>query len=144
MEPLDLTKRPPRSPREKVNGLFMMARTIDKMRAMSPGGSLGEYKLAGFSQQLLEALGISEQAFQDVVARAKSDDDVAHWLAQHTDQTRYEAINREFSEESTADASERFHERYPVARKYNLLTLFDVLEYDDREAFGIAHPKTPA
>jgi Domain of unknown function (DUF5069) len=144
MEPLDLTKRPPRSPREKVNGLFMMARTIDKMRAMLPGGSLGEYKLAGFSQQLLEALSIDEQALQEVVAKANSDDDVAQWLAQHTDPTRYEAINREFSQESTADVSERFHERYPVARKYNLPTLFDVLEYDDREVFGIAHPKTPA
>jgi hypothetical protein len=33
MEALDLTFQPPRSPYQKMEGLYMMLRTIDKMRA---------------------------------------------------------------------------------------------------------------
>jgi len=140
VEPLDLTKQPPRSPRVTVNGLVMMARTIDKVRASLPGGKSGEYKLAGFSQELLDELGIEEPVFRAVVLDARTDDDVAHWLAEHTDPARYDEINRIFSEETVHNFPATFHERYPVAKKYNLTNIFDVLEFDDRELFGISHP----
>jgi hypothetical protein len=37
MKPLDLTKTPPRSPREQLVGLVFIPRMIDKMRALLPG-----------------------------------------------------------------------------------------------------------
>jgi len=141
MQPLDLTKNPPRSPRVELGGIVMMARTVDKLRASLPGGNLGEYKLSGFSAEILERLGVSEEALRDVVAKATSEDEIAAWLAANTDRARHPEINREFSEESCDGYSERFHERYTVARKHNLHNVFEVLEYDDREAFGIPHPQ---
>ena len=45
MEALDLSIRPPRSPYAQMHGLYMMPRTIDKMRAQLPGGKLGPYSL---------------------------------------------------------------------------------------------------
>lgn len=141
MQPLDLTEQPPRSPRVKLGGLVMIARTIDKLRASLPGGNLGSYKMPGFSTEILERLGVSEDALRDVVARADSEDEVLAWLAARTDQTRYPEINREFSEETSEGYSEKFHANYPAARKYNLSNVFEIMEYDDREMFGILHPQ---
>ena len=45
MESLDLTVQPPRSPYQKMEGLYMMPRTIDKMRAQLSGGKTGAYSI---------------------------------------------------------------------------------------------------
>ena len=140
MEPLDLSQHPPRSPRIRLGGVTMMARTVDKLRASLPGGNLGAYKIAGFSQRLLEGLGIEEAQLREVVAKAHDDNDVAAWLAQNTNANKYDEINRQLENRRTTDMSEGFHEKYPVARKYDLEFVFDVLEYDDREMFGIKQP----
>jgi Domain of unknown function (DUF5069) len=46
MEPLDLSTRPPRSGLEKLGGFYLLARTIDKIRAHLPGGNPGEYPVS--------------------------------------------------------------------------------------------------
>src|ERR1700674_699505 len=89
MEPLDLTKRPPRGPREKLDGLVLMPRTIDKLRAMLPGGKLGAYKIPGFSARVLEKIGVKEDELLEAVRRASSDDDVAAWLRARADTSKY-------------------------------------------------------
>src|SRR5258707_12922092 len=68
MEPLDLTARPPRSPYQKTEGLFMVLRTIDKLRAKLPGGKIGGYTirgrntaLPGLGLFLLDGIGVSER-----------------------------------------------------------------------------------
>ena len=75
MNALDLTKRPPRSPRELLPGLdlLMAARTVDKMRVTLPGGNIGSYQITGFSSRLLERLGIVESLLREAVAGAASD-----------------------------------------------------------------------
>jgi hypothetical protein len=45
MTALDLTKAPPRSPREELRGLCMLPRMIDIARAKLPGGDVGEYQI---------------------------------------------------------------------------------------------------
>src|SRR5579863_1375878 len=77
MEPLDLSTKPPRSCREKLEGLMLMPRTIDKLRAQLPGGDTGGYiingKIRGLSGFLLARLGISEDELRDAVAHASSE-----------------------------------------------------------------------
>jgi hypothetical protein len=75
MEPLDLSKRAPRGPREKLDGLCMLPRTIDKMRALLPGGNVGSYKIPGVSQRVLDALEVKPEDLQAEVASAASDQD---------------------------------------------------------------------
>ena len=140
MEPLDLTKRPPRSPRLLLGDLdlLMIARTVDKLRATLPGGNLGDYRVDGFSGRLLEALGIDREALRDVVARAKDEAEVAEWIAENSDPSSYEAINVSFEESKVRDrlGDAEWMARYPIANTVSPdMCRLDFLIFDDEEAF---------
>src|SRR5271165_814602 len=134
MEPLDLTKHPPRSPRARLDGVVLVPRTIDKLRASLPGGNLGPYKVPGFSTRMLDMIGVKEADLLEEVRRANSDEDVAKWLREHADTGKYGQVNEHF-EKVTVDGMkdpEDFHRRYPIAKQRNLMNVFDVLEADDK------------
>jgi hypothetical protein len=139
MEPLDLTKRPPRSPREKLGGLYFLARTIDKMRASLPGGNIGAYKIAGSSMRLLDAIGVKAEELQEVVARSASEEEAVAWVRSHSDQAAYEKYNRAAETRSLKDLdAERlaaFAQSYPNYANVPSGLLFDILEDDDARAF---------
>jgi hypothetical protein len=141
MDALDLTKRPPRSPRELLRGLdlFMAARTVDKLRATLPGGNIGEYQITGFSSSLLNALGISEAVLRKVIAEASSDEEIASWIRDHSDATRYGAINAKLEGRTVGERlnDPEFRRRYPSARNLPPETSrLDHLIADDAEMFG--------
>lgn len=138
MEPLDLTKHVPRSPREQLDGLVMLPRTIDKARATLPGGNLGPYHIAfGMSGILLNALGVSLDDFTQAVRSAKSDEDVAAWLRTKSEPDRYADISRKLLTE-TQDSippghREKFNSLYEPALRAQHHVLFDLVDADDRE-----------
>lgn len=140
MNALDLTQRPPRSPRELLPGLdlFMAARTVDKIRATLPGGNIGEYQITGFSSSLLNALGISEAVLRKVIADAESDADVAAWIREHSDPKRYAEINAKLEGRTVGERlnDPEFLRRYPSARNLPPETSrLDHLIADDAETF---------
>ncbi len=60
---MDLTKNFPRSPKEKLAGVVMLARTSDKARAYN-AGKLGEYKYdCPLDQEVFEFLNIDHGEF---------------------------------------------------------------------------------
>ncbi|MDE2572777.1 MAG: DUF5069 domain-containing protein [bacterium] len=138
MEPLDLTKLPPRPPHEELDGLIFLPRTIDKLRASLPGGNRGDYSIAGFSVAMFETIGVSEEQMLGAVLEAATDEDVARWLRGHADTAKYAVFktwleSRELNDENR----ERLHKRYPVcARDSALIKLIDILRADDRECFA--------
>ena len=72
MEAIDLTAQPPRSPYQKMVGLYMMPRTIDKLRAKLPGGKIGAYSVTtafvpGLSLVLLDGIGVTEEWLLEIV-----------------------------------------------------------------------------
>lgn len=141
MEPLDLTRRPPRSPRQFLPGLelFMLARTVDKIRATLPGGNIGEYQITGFSSSLLNALGISEAVLRKVVAEAASEEEIAAWIREHSDAARYAEINAKLEGRTIGERlnDPEFLRRYPNAKNLPPDTSrMDHLIADDAEAFG--------
>lgn len=141
MDALDLTKRPPRSPRDLLPGLdlFMAARTIDKLRATLPGGNIGEYQITGFSSSLLNALGIAESVLRKVIAQASSDEEVASWIREHSDPNRYGEINAKLEGRTVGERlnDAEFLRRYPNARNLPPETSrLDHLIADDAEAFA--------
>ncbi|HEV3091020.1 MAG TPA: DUF5069 domain-containing protein [Candidatus Cybelea sp.] len=143
MDPLDLTKRPPRSPRELLPGLdlFMAARTVDKLRATLPGGNIGEYQISGFSSRLIERLGFPEAHLRAFIATAQSDAEIADWIAEHSDPARYAEINAAFERSTIGERANdpAFLARYPVVRRLPPETSrLDMLDADDAEAFGNA------
>jgi hypothetical protein len=141
MEPLDLSQRPPRAPREPLAGLdvLMAARTVDKIRATLPGGNLGDYQIAGFSQRFFETLDINEDEFRVVVSLAQSDEDVAAWLRKHVRQEQFDEYQRAILARSLHhrinDAD--FIAKYPHAKNHPLdMPIVDLLPLDDALAFG--------
>jgi hypothetical protein len=142
MDPLDLTKRPPRSPREKLAGLVMLPRTIDKMRALLPGGDIGDYKLEGFSIRLLEAIGIKPADLQAIVASAASQEEVGAWVQAHSDPSKHEEINQRLARRSIKDIAPEslahFESMYPDHKQTPSGVFFDIIDADDAAAFGKA------
>ncbi len=138
MESLDLTKAPPRSPWIQLCGIYNMPRTIDKLRALLPGGNVGEYSINGFSRRMLDAMGVSEETLRDVVAKARDESDVERWLVEHVDLEKYAEANTALAARTLGDSDrEWFAGRYPVSAQMPAsATLFDVLDADDRAAFA--------
>jgi hypothetical protein len=141
MEALDLTRRPPRSPRELLPelDLLMAARTVDKLRAMLPGGNLGAYQITGFSSRLLEALDIPEGLLRQAIAAADSDATVAAWIRAHSDPARYAEINARLERATVGErlGNREFVQRYPIATRLPPETSrLDLLIADDADAFA--------
>ena len=80
VKPLDLSKGPPRAPRAELAGIIFLPRSIDKICATLPGGDPGAYTIPGFTQLLIEKLGMSVEAFTDVVAAAPEDAAIAAYV----------------------------------------------------------------
>ncbi len=141
MNALDLATRPPRSPNERLGGLLMLARTIDKLRATLPGGNLGSYQIPGFSARLMSELGIEESALRDQIARASGDDEVVAWVREHSDPSRYDEINAVLRRRRIADRIDdpEFKAKYPVVTSLPPeMPLLDMLDRDDRASFAKA------
>jgi hypothetical protein len=70
---MDLTKRFPRSPRERLHGVAMLPRTIDKARAHL-AGTLGEYIYdCPMDKQLFATLGVDAAQLAAIVERSGDD-----------------------------------------------------------------------
>src|SRR5438270_3613209 len=140
MEALDLTKHRPRSGWAQLDGLYMLPRTIDKMRALLPGGNIGQYKIPGFSSLVLKELEIDEERFRNAVAAASSEDDVAEWLRENADTTKYEAINAKLLSRTIEAISRNnpdYFTNYPLAKDLPKDTIhFDVLDKDDDRIYS--------
>lgn len=146
MEPLDLTRQPPRSCFAELDGLLLMPRTIDKLRGFLPGGNAGGYfingKTPGISQFMLDRLGIRLEDLQAVVARAVDEDEVAAWLREQTDVSQYPAINATLRriKPKHAHDPEYFADLYThtLAAHPELEHILDIIDEDDRRIFGAA------
>lgn len=144
MKPLDLSAGPPRSCYEELDGLMLLPRTIDKLRAFLPGGNPGGYwidgPIAGISGYLLKRLGVEEAALRDAVAAAEDDGDVAAWLRERTDSSQYPAINETLRRIKPKHAEDPavFGQIYAetLAMKPDLEYIVDIIEADDRRMFG--------
>ena len=140
MMSLDLRIRPPRGPREQLDGLVFMPRTIDKIRATFPGGHLGPYHITpGMTQMLLAIIDVQLPALRDAVSLANSDDDVAAWLRTHADSSQYGRANAVLGEWRHANIPEdhraHFEALYPEYLRTSYPVAFDLIEADDRELY---------
>jgi hypothetical protein len=134
----DLRLHPPRSPRERLAGLVLMARTVDKLRAKIQGTS-GAYKIGpGLSQYLLDWLEITEEQLTGAVRNAKDDAEVARWIEEHCDRAKFAEINERLVNRGLRDEAHRQEvlPRYPVLNERpELRNWFDILEADDAWMF---------
>lgn len=95
----DLTSSYPRSVKEKVLGVVMVARTIDKGLGHA-NGTVGEYSYdCPMDKKLFAAFGIDSGALLDVLKKAKSEADIVAYLKPFVAKksaAEIEAFNNEF------------------------------------------------
>ncbi len=142
MSPLDLRKQPPRGPRETVLGFYLLARTIDKLRAELPGGNPGEYLNhdTGFSAYVVRRLGLDMNQFREAVSNAPDEAAVVAWLQTRIDPANAGALNAKLEtfvvERMTPEDQLLVRRRHPaMATRPELSKILDILEADDRHTF---------
>jgi hypothetical protein len=140
MGPIDLTKAPPRSPREEVGGLCMLPRMIDVARAKLPGGNIGEYQIGrGLSGLVLAHFGMDVAEFVEAVRAAKDDAAVAAAISARRPEKENRLLNlrlRRATVKDVPDDLRKSFERFYGADLPADKRVFDVLEEDDLKAFG--------
>src|ERR1700704_1718372 len=81
----DLTKEAPRSPRMRIGGYAILARTLDKCRALL-WGNIGEYHFdCPLDNMLFGWKGIKGDDFKAAVEKGASDDEMVKWVDEHGD-----------------------------------------------------------
>lgn len=137
MKPLNLRNAPPRGPRERLAGLMMLPRTIDKARALLAGGDPGVYFITpGLSEWLLRKLRFTEADFIETVRSANSEDQIAAIVLERSSLGRIEHLNGFMQTFKVADvaADHHFEELYGRCDPGELV--IDVMARDDEKMFG--------
>ena len=138
----DLTKEPPRSPRLRLGGYVILARTTDKCRAFL-AGNIGEYHYdCPLDNILFGFKGVTGDDFKAQVQSGASDDDLGEWLDSHG-VPKTPAEIKEWSDgmEKVTLVNDPEKKDYFIGecKKVGLdpykATLFDWLEADDRASF---------
>jgi hypothetical protein len=139
---MDLTKTYPRSVRDKIAGVVMLARTVDKAKAKAHG-NIGEYHYnCPMDQGVFSFLGIDHEKFLDKVSNAKSDAEIEAYVqtfAGKKTASEIEQWNADFLAYKPAAGSESegyFLElRNSVAPdRTDVTTWADVLDLDEKRA----------
>jgi hypothetical protein len=133
MTPLDLSGKPPRSGHDRVAGIAFLPRTIDKLRALMPGGNHGVYKIPGISVRMIETLEFDEKSLAEVVASAASEEEVGAWVSDRAGAERIAAWNAVYTRPiQSAEQRAEMEKRYPFMKdRPDVTTLVDMLDLDD-------------
>jgi hypothetical protein len=138
----DLTKEPPRSPRERINNYVIMGRMIDKARA-SHQGKVGEYLYNNkLDNRLFKFKGITADQIDELIKANKTDEEIATWIDQNGKPKTPEEVNQW---SNTVEAFLPCHD--PEIKGWftkrceeaglcpDKTTIFDYLENDDQKSF---------
>jgi hypothetical protein len=140
--PKDLTKEPPRSPRNRLGGYALMARMIDKGRA-ELDGKVGEYHYAcPLDQMLFDFKGVQAVEVKELLGSGATDEQVVAWFSSHgATKTRQEieawsAGAEGYRPYDDPEKKDWFAgECARLGLKPEISTLADYLETDDRASF---------
>ena len=144
MKTIDLTQRPPRSPRVRLGGYTILPRLLDKARAVI-AGTAGEYKYNNPNDgHFFRFTGLTPEALMEQVKIGAGDWDMLLWVSEHaphkrsaleiqqwSDWTQTVAFNDVEMREWFTDQIKRLN----PARE-DLRGTFDYLDLDDFVSFG--------
>jgi Domain of unknown function (DUF5069) len=141
---LDLTQHPPRSPRVRLGGYAILARCLDKGRALLADKN-GEYNYdCPLDQRVLEFAGIKGNDLKKQLALGKSDSEILVWInANSTTKPQPWQIAQwsAFAEQrgpNDVETREFFTGLLATLSKdrEDILGWFDLLDLDDYVSFG--------
>ena len=141
---LDLTKRPPRSPRVRLGSLVLLPRILDKCRA-TLGGKNGEYNYnCPLDRQFFEHFQVDSDVFKEQVKTGKGDGEMLEWVLQNAKRkpTVVDALVwSQYQEQRVASDPEMrdfFNSLHKQAgpKRTDIATWFDMLDLDDHVSYG--------
>lgn len=141
---MDLTQRPPRSPRVRLGSFVLLPRILDKCRATLAGKN-GEYTFnCPLDQQFFDSTQIDADAFQAAVKTGKGDGEMFEWVQQNAGRKMsiIESIAwSDYQEQRSpgdADTREFFTKLHKQAAPHraDVSTWFDLLDLDDFVSYG--------
>jgi len=144
MSALDLTQRPPRSPRVRLGGYAMLARVLDKARA-SLVGKAGDYKYGNpMDQHFFAFAGITQGALLEQVKTGAGDWALLLWVNANALPKRAPHEIRAWSawlETMPVGEAEDLEWVAAQAKRINpartdLQTIMDYLDADDHVSYG--------
>ena len=143
---IDLTQRPPRSPRQRLGGYVLLPRILDKGRA-ALAGKLGEYRFngRGMDRHFFNFVGLDHESLQKELAKGGGDGEVLAWIDLNAKTPRQpweiaawsdHHLNRtpDSDAETFADFAEAVGQ-FTKTRE-DIKTWFDLLDLDDHCSFG--------
>lgn len=145
MTNIDLKKEAPRSSYTRINGFAILARTIDKCRAVI-NNTNGEYHFnCPLDKMLFSWKGVDADEFKNFVGTGATDEEIGNWVFEHGNaktegevNTWSDGFRTDFSYSTDPNKKDWF---FGECQRLNLdpmkITLFDYLEVDDKETFGL-------
>lgn len=144
LSPLDLTQRPPRSPRVRLGGFVILPRLLDKARAHL-AGKAGEYVFnSGLDKRFFTFVKIDADALLAQLGEGKGDGEILTWIADtggHKPGDWEIAQWSAFQEARTATSVKaREHTVKQLGalapNRTDVTSGFDFLDLDDHVSFG--------
>ncbi len=142
---MNLTLRPPRSPRTRLGGYVLLPRLIDKCRAELAGTS-GEFHYnCPLDRRFFNFTGIDHEALKSEVAKGLGDGELLVWIQANATLKRDEweiaqwSAFRETAVPSDNETREFFSAQVASvngAEREDIATWFDYLDLDDHVTFG--------
>jgi len=142
---LDLTQRPPRSPRCRLGGYALLPRLLDKGRATLAGKN-GEYHFnCPLDQHFLNFSGIDPKKLLTELAKGTGDGDILNWITANAKHKRSAWEIQQWSDyhdrrgpDSDAETLQLFASYMSKASKSreDIRGWADLLDLDDFVSFG--------
>lgn len=141
---IDLTQRPPRSPRTRLGGLVLLPRMLDKGRATLAGKNGDYHYNCPLDQHVVSFLGFDPEALIAELATGKGDGEILAWILAHSKNQRtpweiaHWSTHREQSVPADVETREFFNNYHKEAgaNREDITTWADVLDLDDYVSFG--------
>lgn len=145
MSTIDLTQRPPRSPRVRLGGYVILPRLLDKCRATLAGKNGPYHYDCPIDQRFFHCAGINPEALKAQVAEGLGDGDLLAWINENSSKKpeeweiaqwssfREAAVpadneSREFANELMTGAG--------AGEREDIGTWFEILDADDHASYG--------
>jgi hypothetical protein len=143
MESKDLTQMAPRSPKEMLGGYLIIARTIDKCRAVI-AGTQGEYHFnCPLDRMLFDFKGTDAEAFKAKAAEGATDDELVEFVKTTGTPKTDEQVATWNDMVMHTDYSDNADKKAWLSGECTRLgidpatsTLFDYLDEDDKQSFA--------
>lgn len=141
---IDLTQRPPRSPRVRLGGFVILPRMLDKGRA-TLNQKNGEYHFnCPLDQRFTSFLKVDADGILDQLKQSKGDGEILEWILAHAENKPGDAEiiqwsafqeNRAPSDSESRDYFQEMH-RQAGPERSDISSWFDLLDLDDYVSFG--------